>query len=81
MSEPAWSDGDEATVPVAGGDLAVTRWGNGTGTPVLAVHGITANGHSFARTAAELAGRQGPASWLRTCAAAAAVAACQARTG
>lgn len=60
MSEPAWSDGDQGTVPVVGGDLAVTRWRNGAGTPVLAVHGITANGHSFARTAAELAGRRGP---------------------
>lgn len=59
MTEP--SDGDECTVPVAGGDLAVTTWGSGPGVPVLAVHGITANGYSFARTAAELAARGGPA--------------------
>ncbi|WP_444964310.1 alpha/beta fold hydrolase [Nocardiopsis sp. M1B1] len=51
-----WTDGDEYTVPVAGGDLAVTRWGGRSTIPVLAVHGITANGHSFARVAAELGG-------------------------
>lgn len=55
-----WTDGDEYTVPVTGGVLAVTRWGEGPGTPVLAVHGITANGHSFARVAAELSGLGGP---------------------
>ncbi|MFL1381260.1 MULTISPECIES: alpha/beta fold hydrolase [unclassified Nocardiopsis] len=60
MSDTTPVDGDEYTVPVAGGDLAVTRWGDGPGVPVLAVHGITANGHSFARTAAELAARGGP---------------------
>ncbi|MDT0329670.1 alpha/beta fold hydrolase [Nocardiopsis lambiniae] len=54
-------DADEYTVPVAGGGLAVTRWGDGPGAPVLAVHGITANGHSFARVAAALAVRGGPA--------------------
>lgn len=51
---------DEYTVPVAGGDLAVTSWGCGPGAAVLAVHGITANGLSFARTAAELSRRGGP---------------------
>ncbi|MFC9090395.1 alpha/beta fold hydrolase [Nocardiopsis dassonvillei] len=56
-----WTDGDEYTVPVPGGDLAVTRWGGRSTTPVLAVHGITANGHSFARVAAELGGT-GPVS-------------------
>ncbi|WP_304452536.1 alpha/beta fold hydrolase [Nocardiopsis sp. YSL2] len=59
-----WRDGDEYTVPVPGGALAVTRWGDPgdapARTPVLAVHGITANGHSFARLAAELAARGGP---------------------
>ncbi|RKS06541.1 pimeloyl-ACP methyl ester carboxylesterase [Nocardiopsis sp. Huas11] len=63
MTNPSttWRDGDEYTVPVPGGDLAVTRWaGAPAGTPVLAVHGITANGHAFARLAAELAARGGP---------------------
>ncbi|GAA1109276.1 alpha/beta hydrolase [Nocardiopsis metallicus] len=61
MSRPSRTGGDgHSTAPVAGGDLAVTSWGTGPGTPVLAVHGITANGLSFARTAAELAERGGP---------------------
>ena len=60
MTEPSRIDGDECTVPVAGGDLTVTTWGSGPGVPVLAVHGITANGYSFARTAAELSARGGP---------------------
>ena len=60
MTEPDRTDGDGLTVPVAGGDLAVTSWGSGPGTPVLAVHGITAHGISFARAAAELAARGGP---------------------
>ncbi|SHK65095.1 Pimeloyl-ACP methyl ester carboxylesterase [Nocardiopsis flavescens] len=60
MSDTTPVAGDEYTVPVAGGGLAVTRWGEGPGVPVLAVHGITANGHSFARLAAELAARGGP---------------------
>lgn len=46
--------GTEFTVPVPGGVLAVTRWGDGGAVPVVAVHGITANGHSFGRIAAEL---------------------------
>lgn len=53
MTEPS-------RVPVAGGELAVTTWGSGPGPPVLAVHGITANGLSFARTAAALSARGGP---------------------
>ncbi|NYH52668.1 pimeloyl-ACP methyl ester carboxylesterase [Nocardiopsis arvandica] len=67
MTDTTWTDGDGYTVPVPGADpaahgggLAVTRWGGGPGTPVLAVHGITANGHSFARLAAELSGLGGP---------------------
>lgn len=60
MTTPSRIDGDEHTVPVVGGDLAVTTWGSGPGVPVLAVHGITANGYSFARAAAELAVRGGP---------------------
>ncbi|HJE61749.1 MAG TPA: alpha/beta hydrolase [Nocardiopsis listeri] len=60
MTTPSRVDGDERTVPVIGGDLTVTTWGSGPGVPVLAVHGITANGYSFARTAAELAELGGP---------------------
>ena len=60
MTEPSRIDGDEHTVPVVGGDLTVTSRGSGPGVPVLAVHGITANGYSFARTAAELSARGGP---------------------
>lgn len=46
--------GTEFTVDVAGGALTVTRWGSADALPVVALHGITANGHSFARVAAEL---------------------------
>ncbi|AAZ54117.1 alpha/beta hydrolase [Thermobifida fusca] len=46
--------GTEFTVDVAGGALTVTRWGSAEALPVVALHGITANGHSFARVAAEL---------------------------
>ncbi|MEY9214254.1 alpha/beta hydrolase [Thermobifida halotolerans] len=46
--------GTEFTVAVDGGALAVTRWGAADALPVVALHGITANGHSFARLAAEL---------------------------
>ncbi len=46
--------GTEFSVAVAGGALTVTRWGAADALPVLALHGITANGHSFARVAAEL---------------------------
>lgn len=61
MSAPThWRDGDEWRAAVPGGSLALTRWGDGEETPVLAVHGITANGHSFARTALALKARGGP---------------------
>ncbi len=50
---------EELTVPVGGGDLAVLRWPAAEpGAPVvLAAHGITANGLSWARVAHHLAGR------------------------
>ena len=60
IEDLSWNDGDEYFVPVPGGELAVTRWGDGSATPVLAVHGITANGHAFARVAAELSRIGGP---------------------
>ncbi|MET9371854.1 alpha/beta hydrolase [Streptomyces griseoflavus] len=41
------------TVPVSGGELAVTRW-PGSGPPVVALHGITANSLAFADLAEEL---------------------------
>ncbi len=43
-------------VPVAGGTLAVFELGHG-GEPVLAVHGITANSHSWLAVVRALAGR------------------------
>ncbi|QBI55737.1 alpha/beta fold hydrolase [Streptomonospora litoralis] len=58
---------EELRIPVSGGDLAALRWpaagGDGAGAatgasgtpPVLAVHGITANGLSFGAVAAHLA--------------------------
>jgi pimeloyl-ACP methyl ester carboxylesterase len=50
---------DELHVPVRGGELAVLRWpADDPGAPVaLALHGITANGLSWARVAHHLAGR------------------------
>ncbi len=50
---------EESGVPVAGGDLAVLRWpATRPDAPVvLALHGITANGLSWARVAHHLAGR------------------------
>ncbi|BBC97378.1 alpha/beta hydrolase [Streptomyces griseofuscus] len=50
---------EELRVPVHGGDLAVLRWpAADPGAPVvLALHGITANGLSWARVAHHLAGR------------------------
>ncbi|MGW4569129.1 alpha/beta hydrolase [Streptomyces sp. NPDC004561] len=50
---------EEFGVPVAGGELAVSRWpADEPGAPVvLALHGITANGLSWARVAHHLAGR------------------------
>ncbi|MBN3928697.1 alpha/beta fold hydrolase [Streptomyces verrucosisporus] len=44
---------EETAVPVRGGELAVSRW-PGAGEPVIALHGITANGRSFAALAAAL---------------------------
>ncbi|MDG9703012.1 alpha/beta fold hydrolase [Streptomyces sp. DH37] len=48
----------ETTVPVRGGGLAVSEW-PGAGEPVVALHGITANGRSFAALAAALADAPG----------------------
>ncbi|MCN9242379.1 alpha/beta hydrolase [Streptomyces sp. RY43-2] len=50
---------EELLVPVLGGELAVLRWpGTDPGAPVvLALHGITANGLTWARVAHHLAGR------------------------
>ncbi|MFJ8271993.1 alpha/beta hydrolase [Streptomyces sp. NPDC094154] len=50
---------EELRVPVAGGQLAVSRWpADAPDAPVvLALHGITANGLSWARVAHHLAGR------------------------
>ncbi|MCG7205516.1 alpha/beta hydrolase [Streptomyces arenae] len=50
---------EEFQVPVPGGRLAVSRWpADDPGAPVvLALHGITANGLSWARVAHHLAGR------------------------
>ncbi|NEA49329.1 alpha/beta hydrolase [Streptomyces sp. SID10815] len=50
---------EELRVPVPGGELAVLRWPAAVpGAPVvLALHGITANGLSWARVAHHLAGR------------------------
>ncbi len=50
---------EEFTVPVDGGDLAVVRWpaARPDAPVVLAAHGITANGLSWARVAHHLAGR------------------------
>lgn len=44
---------EDVTVPVPGGDLAVTDW-QAAGPPVLAVHGITSNGLSWSAVAASL---------------------------
>lgn len=43
----------ELTVPVRGGDLAVTRW-PGEGPAVIALHGITANSLAFVAAAEQL---------------------------
>ncbi|MEU9386614.1 alpha/beta hydrolase [Streptomyces sp. NPDC048279] len=50
---------EELRVPVRGGELAVSRWrADDPAAPVaLALHGITANGLSWARVAHHLAGR------------------------
>jgi lipase len=44
---------DSLDVPVAGGSLRVTTW-EGTGTPVLAIHGITSSSHTWPFLAGEL---------------------------
>lgn len=49
-----WRDPDRLHVPVDGGELAVARWGSGA-TPVVALHGITANHASFGEVADALA--------------------------
>ncbi|MFE2821879.1 alpha/beta hydrolase [Streptomyces sp. NPDC059271] len=50
---------EELRVPVRGGELAVSRWpaGDPAAPVALALHGITANGLSWARVAHHLAGR------------------------
>jgi pimeloyl-ACP methyl ester carboxylesterase len=46
-----------SAVPVSGGALAVGRWGSpGDGTPVLAIHGITANHRAWTLVADAYAG-------------------------
>lgn len=44
-------------VPVAGGDLAVFRYGNGQGEPVLLIHGVTSSNRAFQIFADELIAR------------------------
>jgi pimeloyl-ACP methyl ester carboxylesterase len=51
-----WIEPQLHQFPVAGGELTVGRWGNGTQV-VVACHGITANHRSFGAVAAELASR------------------------
>ncbi len=49
---------EDLAVPVVGGTLAVCRWPGSPDAPtVLAAHGITANGMSFAKVAEALDGR------------------------
>jgi pimeloyl-ACP methyl ester carboxylesterase len=57
--DPGFPAHEELLVPVPGGKLAVSRWpADDPGAPVvLALHGITANGLSWARVAHHLAGR------------------------
>ncbi|WP_443069589.1 alpha/beta fold hydrolase [Streptomyces sp. e14] len=59
MTELDCAPPEELRVPVPGGELAVLRWpAAAPGAPVvLALHGITANGLSWARVAHHLAGR------------------------
>ncbi len=52
--ERRWVAPDELSVPVAGGDLVVGRWGRGR-RAVVASHGITANLAGFGHLAAALA--------------------------
>ena len=44
-------------VPVAGGSLAVFRYGNGQGEPVLLIHGVTSSNRAFQIFADELIAR------------------------
>ena len=44
-------------VPVAGGNLAVFRYGNGKGDPVLLIHGVTSSNRAFLLFAEELIAR------------------------
>lgn len=44
-------------VPVAGGQLAVFRYGDGTGEPVLLIHGVTSSNRAFQLFADELIAR------------------------
>jgi lipase len=44
-------------VPVAGGNLAVFRYGDGQGTPVLLIHGVTSSNRAFQIFADELIAR------------------------
>jgi pimeloyl-ACP methyl ester carboxylesterase len=53
---PNLPENPSAEVPVAGGSLAVFRFGEGSPT-VLAVHGITANSHTWPAVARALDGR------------------------
>lgn len=51
-----WIEPERYSVPVAGGDLSVARWGDGSRV-VVASHGITANSCSFGEVAARLLAR------------------------
>ncbi|MGY3205042.1 alpha/beta fold hydrolase [Streptomyces sp. TE5632] len=53
MTAPTRGIMQSLTVPVDGGELAVTRW-PGDGPPVIALHGITANSLAFAAVAEAL---------------------------
>ena len=44
-------------IPVAGGHLAVFRYGDGQGTPVLLIHGVTSSNRAFQIFADELIAR------------------------
>ncbi len=48
----AWRDPEVRRIPAGPGELTVGRWGDGSGTPVVASHGITANHRSFGQLAA-----------------------------
>jgi lipase len=48
---------EKIQVPVAGGHLAVFRYGNGAGEPVLLIHGVTSSNRAFQLFADELIAR------------------------